>query len=316
MATIRDVARLSGYSLGTVSNVINRPKSVSATTREKIEAVMARLNYTPNAMAQSLSRGRSRNIGVVLPNSRHPYFSYIIDGIMRAAFPTGYRVTLLPTNYDAELELRYLREFQQKNYAAMILTSRQMPLSEVEVYAQYGQIVCCENVGDAPISAAYSDRMPTYMAAFHWIWQHGYRNVAILAQRPAEVSETTRDTLRAYKKVFGRDLSARRLTLGVTTQNDGYDAARYLQTTDREVDFIVANGDDIAAGVYLAYHNQGHDSGATIPGIMGTENQLSSRLLNFPTINHHLETLGNVAFSLAIRSGVRHQLIKSEFIVR
>ncbi|WP_155287134.1 LacI family DNA-binding transcriptional regulator [Lacticaseibacillus zhaodongensis] len=312
MATIHDVARISGYSLGTVSNVINHPDSVAATTRAKIEAVMASLDYTPNALARSLSLGRSRNIGVVLPNSHHPYFAYILNGITEAAFPTGYRVTLLPTNYDVGLELRYLHEFQQKAYAALIFTSRQMPLKELEVYSKCGQIVCCENVGDEPLSAAYSDRMPTYEAAFRWIWEHGYREVAILAQRAPDVSETTRDMLRAYKMVFGRDLGQQRLRLGITSQTDGYDAACFLQTTDPKVDFVLANGDDIAAGVLLAYRAWGKG----IPGIMGTENQLSSRLLNFPTINHHLETLGHIAFSLAIRPGVRHQLVKSDFIVR
>jgi DNA-binding LacI/PurR family transcriptional regulator len=312
MTTIHDVARISGFSLGTVSNVINHPENVARKTRAKIEAVMVELDYSPNVMARNLSLGTTRNIGVVLPNNRHPYFSYIVDGIMEAAFPTGYRVSLLPTNYDEDIERRYLRELQQKAYAGMIFTSRQLPLDELVRATRFGQIVSCENVGTRAISSAYSDRLPTYEQALRWIKESGYTQVALMVQRGGEDSETTRDLLQAYQNVFGRELADSRLRLGIANRRDGYDAACFLAATDPAVDFVLANGDDIAAGVYMAYK----DNGQKISGIMGTENQLSSQLLHFPTINHHLETLGHIAFSLAIREGVRHQLVKSDFIAR
>lgn len=214
MATIHDVARIAGFSLGTVSNVINRPERVAPKTRQKIEQVMAELNYTPNAMARGLSLGQSRNVGVVLPNSHHPYFAHIVNGITDAAFPTGYRVTLLPTNYLEEFERQYLREFQQKMYAGMIFVSRQLPLTELESYVRYGQVVTCENVGDRQITSVYSDRTATYRAALRWIWTRGYRNVAILGLRGPEHSETTRDLLAAYEYVFHAPLSEARFRGG------------------------------------------------------------------------------------------------------
>lgn len=312
MATIHDVARIAGFSLGTVSNVINRPERVAPKTRQKIEQVMAELNYTPNAMARGLSLGQSRNLGVVLPNSHHPYFAHIVNGITDAAFPTGYRVTLLPTNYLEEFERQYLREFQQKMYAGMIFVSRQLPLTELESYVRYGQVVTCENVGDRQITSVYSDRTATYRAALRWIWTRGYRNVAILGLRGPEHSETTRDLLAAYEYVFHAPLSEARFRGGVATRQDGYAAAQFLATTDAQIDFVMANGDDIAAGVYAAYK----ELGGPMPGIMGTENQLSGQLLHLPTINHHLETLGHIAFNQAIRPGIRHQLVKSDFVAR
>ncbi len=312
MATIHDVARITGFSLGTVSNVINRPERVAPATRAKIEQVMAELNYTPNAMARGLSLGQSRNVGVVLPNSHHPYFAHIVDGITEAAFPTGYRVTLLPTNYDEMIERQYLREFQQKMYAGMIFTSRQLPLDELQTYVRYGQIVTCENVGSAPITSVYSERTSTYRAALRWIYERGYRNVAIMGLRGPERSETTRDLLAAYKYVFHAPLPEGRFRAGVATRQDGYAAAQYLAMMSPEIDFVMANGDDIAAGVYAAYQ----EISGKMPGVMGTENQLSSQLLHLPTINHHLETLGHIAFNQAIRPGIRHQLVKSDFIAR
>ncbi|WDF83357.1 LacI family DNA-binding transcriptional regulator [Lacticaseibacillus pabuli] len=311
MATIHDVARISGYSLGTVSNVINHPQNVAPATRARVEAVMADLDYTPNANARNLSLGHNRNIGVVLPNSTLPYFAHIIDGIMQAAFPTGYRITLLPTNYDENQELQYLRELQQKSYAGLIFVSRQIALAQLQSQSAGHQLVVCEDVGDVALSSVYTDRLPTYEDAFRWIQKQGYRDVAVLTQRSPADSQTSADLVTAYRSVFGHDLPDDRLRLGVMTARDGYDVAQYFMTAHAPVDFIFANGDDIAAGVYLAYH----DAKREMPGLLGTENQLTSRLLKFPTINHHLSTIGHVAFNLAVRAGVRHQLIKSDFLV-
>ena len=312
MATIHDVARISGYSLGTVSNVINHPQNVAPGTRARVEAVMAKLDYTPNANARNLSLGHNRNIGVVLPNSNLPYFAHIVDGITQAAFPTGYRITLLPTNYDENLEMQYLRELQQKSYAGLIFVSRQIPLPRLQTLSRGHQLVVCEDVGDATVSSVYTDRKPTYELAFRWIREQGYRDVAILVQRGAQDSETTSDLSEAYEAIFGQPIPENRLRLGVMSARDGYDVAQMFITTNSTVDFIFANGDDVAAGVYLAYQ----DAKQKLPGLLGTENQLTSRLLNFPTINHHLSTIGHVAFNLAIRTGVRHQLIKSDFLIR
>ncbi|TAR47962.1 LacI family transcriptional regulator, partial [Lactiplantibacillus plantarum] len=86
MTNIHDIARLSGYSVSTVSRVLNHQNYVSAKTRGDIEAVINKLDYVPNAVARNLSRGATLTIGVVLPHVDHPYFTQLLHGIMRAAF--------------------------------------------------------------------------------------------------------------------------------------------------------------------------------------------------------------------------------------
>lgn len=58
MTNIHDIARLSGYSVSTVSRVLNQKNYVSAKTRADIEAVIDKLDYVPNAVARNLSRGQ------------------------------------------------------------------------------------------------------------------------------------------------------------------------------------------------------------------------------------------------------------------
>ncbi|MDN6419078.1 MAG: LacI family transcriptional regulator, partial [Lactiplantibacillus plantarum] len=80
MTNIHDIARLSGYSVSTVSRVINHQKYVADDKRAKVEAIMQELDYVPNRVARDLSRGRTKTIAVVLPYANHPYFARVVDG--------------------------------------------------------------------------------------------------------------------------------------------------------------------------------------------------------------------------------------------
>lgn len=100
MPTIRDVARRSGYSITTISRVLNHTGYVSSKATKKIKTVMQEMDYVPNAIARDLSNGRTHKIGVILPQIKNPYFSKILEGIMEAAFSTDYSIMLLPSNYD------------------------------------------------------------------------------------------------------------------------------------------------------------------------------------------------------------------------
>lgn len=107
MATIRDIARMTGYSITTVSRVINGHPYVEEQKRQTILAMMKELNYKPNKIAQKLSSGKTFNVGVIVPFVNHPFFDRILNGIMEEAFAQQYKVTLLPTNFDKALEKDY-----------------------------------------------------------------------------------------------------------------------------------------------------------------------------------------------------------------
>src|SRR5579875_3663160 len=100
MATIIDVAKESGVSIATVSNVLNNgPKPVRAETRQRVLNAARRLNYHPNAMAQGLVRRRMNALGiffgvvdsVVLVTN--PYASAIMQGVLVASAALGYNLT-------------------------------------------------------------------------------------------------------------------------------------------------------------------------------------------------------------------------------
>ena len=312
MTNIHDIARLSGYSVSTVSRVINHQKYVADDKRAKVEKIMHDLDYVPNRLARDLSKGRTKTIGVVLPYANHPYFARVVDGIVMAAFEAGYKITLLPTNYDMTVERQYLDQLRSKAYDALIFTSRSSQLETLERYRKYGQIVCCEDPGDdRPLAAAYTDRLGSFVSALNWAKQSGYEKMGVVLSRNNVISASTRMTRQAYERVYGH-LEDRDLFTGAVKYEDGYRAGAYFAKLTPAVDAVFANGDDIAAGVHQYYL----DHQLTPLPVIGQENLLSSRLLKFSTIDHHLEALGQAAFRLATVQSTTHELIKSDFIKR
>jgi DNA-binding LacI/PurR family transcriptional regulator len=294
MTTIRDIAHLSGYSIATVSRVLNQHGYVSEEARTLIEKIIQDQNYVPNAVARDLSMGKTHDIGVVLPHASHPYFIQLIRGIMGAAFPSDYRITLLPSEYNEMLELKYLEQLRRKLFDGLIFTSHGISLKRLSSYLTYGPIVICENPGDNKIPAVFSNRQSGYHQAFAWLAAKGVTRIAFLFSRPASESATSSATLRAFAQVYGYLPTDKSIVDGVTTFSDGYNAAKVLSKRKNNAEYIFANGDDVAAGVRQYYL----DRKLVGPSLIGQENQLSGFLMNIPTIDHHFEEVGERAFSL------------------
>ena len=311
MTNIHDIARLSGYSVSTVSRVLNQKNYVSAKTRADIEAVIDKLDYVPNAVARNLSRGATLTIGVVLPHVDHPYFTQLLHGIMRAAFAANYHIVLLPSKWEPQLELKYLEALRQHAYDALIFTSHGLPLQRLATYQRYGRIVLCENPHDYSLPAAYAERTATYVEAFTYLKHRRHQRVAILTSRPLEASATTKAMVSAYEQVYQRALPTELLYTGIITAEDGARAGTYFAQLTEPVTAVLTNGDDIAVGMrraYLAAHQP-------VPFLIGQEKQLSGEVLGIPTIDHHFETVGARALDLAISEQPQSIALSAELII-
>jgi len=102
-ATIRDVARVAGLSVASISRVLNGHNHVHPDTRKKVLDAMNALGYVPNAAARSLSTAKSQAIGVVLPDLHGEFFSELIRGMDKAASERGYLLLLSTMHADSVL---------------------------------------------------------------------------------------------------------------------------------------------------------------------------------------------------------------------
>lgn len=308
MVTIREIAQKTGYSTSTISRVLNHHPYVSAEKHAKILQVMAELDYRPNQLAQNLSRGESRNIGVIIPYVNNPFFEKMTNGIMARAFEFGYKVTLLPTNYNKQVELAYLEEFSSKAYDGLIITSKANPLKTILNYEKYGPLIFCEYVPQANVPCAYLDRSAALRQAFSYFREHHCQQIGITVGRNEQISPSTKLTLKIAQQELP-DFAMANVVRNCTTEQDGQNAAKHFQQRP-QIDGILANGDEIAAGIIAGYpQNQ-------CPLIVSQDNLLIGKFLHFSSIDQHPEQCGQQAFDL-FKQGRRDKvMIPHEFIER
>lgn len=311
MSNIRDVAKLSGHSVSTVSRVINHRGYVSKTTKQEILKAMEQVDYHPNDVARALSTGKTHTVGVVLPYISIPYFQKLVSAITKVAFKENYQVTLLPSDYNKKNEINYLEMLKHRAFDGLIFTSRSISFEKILEYRQYGNITCCEDTFDYPISCAFTNRESSYINAFQIIKDLGYRHIGVTASRNEESSPTTRLTKSAYCKVFKKEVDKDHFFKGVLDFEKGADAAKQLIKADPNLEIVFANSDQVAAGLIRQFQRMNIE----LP-VVGQENLDYSKRMDFSTVDHHLTEIGEYAFWSVFEKGIVKKMITSDFIER
>lgn len=121
-ATMRDVARVAGVSVKTVSNVVNDFPHVSAATRARVLAAIDDLGYQMNFTARSLSLGRTGMITLAVPELSLPYFAALSDEVIDAAAELGYTVLIEQTGGQRERELEVLHSARRRMTDGLIFS--------------------------------------------------------------------------------------------------------------------------------------------------------------------------------------------------
>jgi LacI family transcriptional regulator len=121
-ASVKDVAAAAGVSLGTVSNVLNRPDRVSATTRLRVEQAMADLGFVRNEGARQLRAGKSRTVAYVMLDAANPFFTDVAQGIEDTAEAADLSVFSCNSNNQAEREAAYLSRLEQQRVQGVLIT--------------------------------------------------------------------------------------------------------------------------------------------------------------------------------------------------
>ncbi len=106
--TMKDVARMAGVSTSTVSAVVNENVPVSADRKQRVLRAMSALHYQPDEIARSLKKGRTRAIGVVVPDITNAFYPEVVRGVEEAAYGQGYAVFLCDSQEDAGRENDHL----------------------------------------------------------------------------------------------------------------------------------------------------------------------------------------------------------------
>jgi LacI family transcriptional regulator len=145
--TIKDIARLAGVSIATVSRVINNTKPVHDETRQRILTYMEELNFRPNAMARGLVKKESSLIGIVIPEFKDTVFDAMIEGVSDTAKFYNYDILLTLSRGDLANEIHYLNLLREKQVDGIIFSSISLKKEHIEIIEQSG--IPCVLVGQA-----------------------------------------------------------------------------------------------------------------------------------------------------------------------
>lgn len=118
---VTEVAAHAGVSLGTVSNVLNRPDKVSPGTRTKVLAAIEELGFVRNEAARQLRAGRSRTIGLIVLDTGNPFFADIAGGVEKTAADHGLSLVLCNSDEKSEREEHYLSVLEEQRAFGILL---------------------------------------------------------------------------------------------------------------------------------------------------------------------------------------------------
>lgn len=116
-----DVAKLAGVGTMTVSRVLNNNPRVSPENRQRVLDAIAELNYVPNEVARSLREQRARQIGIIVPTIRDPFFAVCSDAVSTVAKANNYSVVLAISGEDPEVEFTEASKLLRRNVDGLVV---------------------------------------------------------------------------------------------------------------------------------------------------------------------------------------------------
>ncbi len=179
---MKDVARRASVSLGTVSNVLNRPDLVSPATRQRVLDAIADLGFVRNESARQLRAGRSRTIGLVVLDVSNPFFTDVAHGAEMAANENGSVIMLCNSGQKLEWEARYLDLLEEQRVQGVLITPVGTDNSRLDLLVARGTpVVLVDRGTEHPnwCSVAVDDVLGGSEAVTHLIEQ-GHRQLAFV----------------------------------------------------------------------------------------------------------------------------------------
>lgn len=204
--TIKDIAEQSGVSLATVSRVLNNSGYVKQETRDIIEKTIKELNYTPSAVARSLSKSETNTIGVVVPDINNPFFGEVIKGIATIADKESLNIILCDTDEDINKEYKSLEMLKQQRIQGILITptsdDNQFNGEYLSALESLGipVVLIDRDVKYSNFDGVFLDNINGAYEATEALIKEGHKKIALIAG--PETSKPGRDRVRGYEKAM------------------------------------------------------------------------------------------------------------------
>lgn len=272
VATIKDVAKLAGVSVATVSRVINKSDNVKQNTIDAVNDAIQQLDYHPNFLGRTLRCLKTMKIIVLLPTISNPLYSRVVRGIQNCAKENGYHV-MLAIAENRENEEQYIEMLKHRLVDGVIFLHSYMTSEEASALSEsYPIVFACEHIKNAKTAVITIDNFDAGFRGTEFLIQNGCRSIAFLSAGDLYYSsvlrkEGYRAALRKYGILYDEALV---INEGLTF-NAGKRAAATFSALFPLPDAIFSVSDSAAIGLISAFEQRGIRAGKDI-SIMGFDN--------------------------------------------
>jgi LacI family transcriptional regulator len=250
MATIRDVSKLAGVSVATVSRVLNRNGYVHTETEKKVLLAIKELNYTPNFVARSLSNKKTSTIGLIVPDITNPFFPELARAVEDVMQLYGYTIVLCNSDEEPGKEKQYVEVLKQKYIDGFILASNGLPLYDVKNLDV--PVVVVDRGIEPSIPTVVSQNREGARMATEYLIKCGCRKIGHIRGPKAvmNANERCEGYLDLVRQADWFDSSL--IVDGNYETNRAFDATVRLLGENPDLDGIVAGNDLMAIGALKA----------------------------------------------------------------
>jgi LacI family transcriptional regulator, repressor for deo operon, udp, cdd, tsx, nupC, and nupG len=331
MVSIKEVAKLAGVSIATVSRTINNKDRVNEETRARVRDAIAKTGYSPNTLAQNFRRGRTNFIMVVLPTIGDPFFAGVVKGIQAIAQQKGYSVLFSETQMSSISSDEFANLLVSRQADGMILLAT-MPPFGMEIISQKSDrllpiVVGCEAVHPQMrhLPSVHIDNVAAAREATAYLIAHDHDRIGFIAGEKASLLTKDREAgYRAAMKTAKLTVQDGWVVEGRLTIEGAVKATRGLLNHSAPPTAIFCANDEMAIG---ALHEI-RAAGLKVPddiSVIGFDDIRYSQAVDPPltTIRQPAEEIGEKTMyriCRAIEDGVmltaEPELVPHELVVR
>lgn len=312
MASIKDIADQTGYSIATVSRILNGKGNFSEKTRSRIQQCARELRYVPNEVARSLNTGLNRLIGLLIPSVIFPFFAQLTYAIEHVAFRYGYKVLICNSEIDPEIENSYIQMLNQNQVAGIIMASQSQFTETYQSIAS--PLVLIERSFSNQFSSVVSDNFSGGELATELLIKKGCRYLGhITGSRSIKPALRRTDAFIATAEKHG-------IPYLIKQEKTGFNAAVIAESMLDEcpqIDGVFCSSDDEAIALIMVANKRkiSIPEQLKIVGFDGTKIALD---LGISTIKQPIERIGERAFLMLLEqiaqkdTVIRHEVLPVE----
>ncbi|KQR69987.1 LacI family DNA-binding transcriptional regulator [Rhizobium sp. Leaf341] len=262
MATIRDVAKKAGVAISTVSLAMNGTGPVSAETLKRVQDASAAIGYTPNGLAQSLKRGHSKLVGLVLGDIGNPFFSRLLRALETALSETDHMVIVAETAAHPERERNTIEQLRRHRVGGILMA----PMMNDPAFALFLRrldipvVLIDQNVEGADRDFVSSDNALATMILTEYLRRLGHRRIAFIGGDPVQGTAALR--LKGFRETMAAAGLPVDPALEVVADFSGekaYDHVVRLMSRPQRPTALIAASNLMALGALQAIHDLGLD---------------------------------------------------------